>query len=219
MDCGFDRGFAFILEGDTEKEFYLSLLYFLSKKYSAVLERQKDEENPDIIYTITRGTSISLVKFHVANSVNQVPLSGGNWFNAQCVEYYEKHPWVVFLCYDTDSYKEEITKFYEDDWATLRSKLKKAAKVVDVAAAADIEDIMLQDLDSICNYLNCDIKKVLLNGSKGKKKMKKLFRENDKYYHEGSRARTLIDSLNMQKLIDNDSIPLKDIEDLIFKLN
>ena len=42
--------------------------------------------------------------------------------------------------------KEEISKFYEGDWAILRSSLKRATQIFDIAASADIEDIMLIDL-------------------------------------------------------------------------
>lgn len=53
MSNKYEEGIAFILEGDTEKEFYLSLLEFLCKKHGGILERQLDCGNsPDIIYSL-----------------------------------------------------------------------------------------------------------------------------------------------------------------------
>ena len=55
-------------------------------------------------------------------------------------------------------------------------------------------------------------------GNKGKVKLKKLFRQVGKTYHEGKRARALIDSLDMQKIIDTSSAPLAVIENILFEL-
>ena len=64
-------------------------------------------------------------------------------------------PWKVFLCYDTDSSEYDITKFYQDDWKLLRKDLIKAKteEIIDLAASADIEDIILTDLSGVCAYL------------------------------------------------------------------
>ena len=51
-----------------------------------------------------------------------------------------------------------------------------------------------------------------------KAKLKKLFRQVGKTYHEGKRARALIDSLDMQKIIDTSSAPLAVIESILFEL-
>ncbi len=104
---------------------------------------------------------------------------------------------------------------YEGDWAVLRDSLKNAKSVIDIAAAADIEDVMLQDIEHVCGYINCDIP-TALKGRKGKVKMKNLFRDNGMAYHEGKRARALIDVLDMDKLINISVLPLKEIEKLIF---
>lgn len=216
MDGVFGKGIAFILEGDTEKEFYLSLLNFLCGKYGVQINREITDDTPDIVYTIQKGSEVLLIKFHTVNSVENMPRSG-KWFTSQCVSKYKgKHDWYVFLCYDTDNYKNDVSKFHEGDWAELRAKLKKAKGIIDIAAAADIEDIMLQDLEGVCAYLGCT-PPVTLQGSKGKRKMKKLFRDHGQYYHEGTRARSLIDSLDMQKLIDSGSVPLIEIERLCFQ--
>lgn len=209
------KGYAFILEGDTEKEFYLSFLEYLCEKHNAVLNRFVDESSPDVSYTIDCRDRQSNIKFKVVNAVTQLTRSD-NWFNTQCVRKHgSKCKWDVFLCYDTDSYNADISKYFQDDWAELRKGLSKASHVLDLAAAADIEDIMLIDLEGVCNFLNCQIPKSL-PGAKGKIKMKNLFRENGQTYHEGERARPLIDSLNMEKIIESNVIALARAENMLF---
>lgn len=220
MSNKYEEGVAFILEGDTEKEFYLSLLEFLCKKHDGILERQLDCSNsPDIIYTLKTPNRHLLIKFNTVNTVTQMPHSN-RWFITQCKnKHRDVGSWTVFLCYDLDNYKNDITKFYEWDWANLRTALKKKAKAVhDIAAAADIEDIILSDIEGISCFLGSSSVMDLPTGGKGKAKLKKLFRQTGKTYHEGKRARTLIDSLNMQKIMDTSSAPLVTIESVLFEL-
>ena len=211
----YTAGCAFIVEGETEKEFYLSFLSFLTRKHSAQISRYVVRDDvPDVIYRIAYKDDIILVKFHSVNAITQIPRSGA-WFNAQCLDKY-KIPWNVFLCYDTDKYLEDISKFYKDDWKLLRQDLKKAS-VLDVAAAADIEDVMLTDLVGVCHFIGCEVPSMPIAGRKGKVKLKNLFRDHNQYYHEGKRARPLIEALNMQLIMDNSGLPLKEMDHWIFK--
>lgn len=210
------NGYAFIFEGDTEKEFYLSLLFYLCEKHNVKLNKNINNDEPDIAYELITENETSIIKFNTVNAVTQIPRAG-KWFNSQCADKYNSScVWSVFLCYDTDDYKSDVTKFHEGDWELLRSSLEKAKIVIDVAAAADIEDILLGDLAGICAFIGCDIPEKL-HGAKGKSKLKRLYRDNGKTYHEGKRARALIDSLNMETLISNNTVNLSAIETLIFK--
>ena len=218
MNEGFTKGIAFILEGDTEKEFYLSFLTFLCAKHGVTLEKQINCSNPDIIYKVNTTKEIFLIKFHVVNTITQMPQSA-RWFTTQCYDKNKSIPdWSVFLCYDTDDYKNDITKFNEGDWAILKNSLKKKAnRVIDIAAAADIEDVMLTDLLGISNFLGGLDDLTIPTGRKGKSKMKKLYRRAGQTYHEGTRARPMIDSLNMQCIMDNSIVPLREIEKILFE--
>ena len=215
----YEIGIAFILEGDTEKVFYLSLLNYLCGKYGAKLEKYTNCSDPDIVYNIKKCEKTVLIKFKVVNTVSQMP-SSSKWFHTQCYnKYTELDGWTVFLCYDTDNYKDDVSKFYEGDWIVLRNELAKIAKnVVDIAAAADIEDVLLEDIGGISTYLGSDTELTIPNGKKGKSKMKLLFRSMGNSYHSGERAKALIDKLDMQLLIDKDLVPLKEIEKVIFEL-
>lgn len=215
MDKSFKKGFAFILEGDTEKEFYFSFLGFLCQKHGAKLVRTVNKSDPDINYELQIDDSVFLIKFNVVNTITQIPYTG-KWFNSQCLgKYNYEMDWYVFLCYDKDDYKNDISKFHEGDWAVLRKSLKRVKEIIDVAAAADIEDVMLQDIEHICRYIGCEPTSDF-RGRKGKIKLKNLFKEHGQYYHEGKRAKDLIDSLDMNILIESNIVPLKEIERLLF---
>ena len=68
----YDGGFAFILEGDTEKEFYLALLEYLSKKHGCNLQRMMNDKTMDIEYQLHCESSTKLIKFHVVNCISQM---------------------------------------------------------------------------------------------------------------------------------------------------
>ncbi|MBR5968917.1 MAG: hypothetical protein IK016_01075 [Lachnospiraceae bacterium] len=73
-----------MLEGDTEKVFYLSLLRFLAEKHGAKLERIVDPDTPDVVYCIKTGETTDLIKMHTVNAISQMPRAG-NWVNTQCI--------------------------------------------------------------------------------------------------------------------------------------
>lgn len=209
----FDKAIAFILEGDTELEFYLRFVAFLCEKHGYAIEHSADEYTYEPIDVIKKenGDKI-LVKYDVVGTISSMNKSAV-WFKTQCRRNYQTN-WCVCLCYDTDDYTEDVTRFHEGDWLQLRTKLKGANPIIDMVASADIEDIMLLDMEGICGYLEADIANVpdKLPGSKGKKKMKNLFRLFGYTYHEGCRAQSLIETLDMQLLIDKAPLPLQRLE-------
>lgn len=139
------------------------------------------------------------------------------WFANKCAKKY-KMPWKVFLCYDTDSSEYDITKFYQDDWKLLRKDLvkAKAEEIIDLAASADIEDIILTDLSGVCAYLGIDVPEKL-SGRKGKAKMKALYRSCGNTYHEGDKAGTMIESLNFQRIVDYSPLDLEKLSTALTK--
>lgn len=218
MDIEFDEGYAFVLEGDTEKIFYKVLLEYWCSQVGAVLERLVDEISPDVVYLLKINGKQKLLKFHVVNTVTQMPRAGA-WFNNNCINKYTGvHKWFAFLCYDKDDYKEDVSKFYEGDWEILRRSLKHAEKVIDMAASADVEDIFLQDIEGVCSFIGIDVP-TEIPGKKGKAKLKGLFRLGNKTYHEGQRAEPLIRSLNMERIIDSQIVAFDVMKSIIFKMS
>ncbi len=217
-DC-FEKGVAFILEGDTEKVFYLTLLKHLCGKYNGIsINKQTDNNSGEIFYTIGNAEHSVLIKFNVVGTISQITNSG-SWFEKRCYGQHKSLTWTVFLCYDTDNYTPNISKFYEDDWKELRKNIskRKSCSIIDLAAQADIEDIMLVDADGVFKFL--DMSPIPIpSGSKGKAKMKKIFRAKKLgcAYHEGSRAEDLINALDLDKIISNSPVPLEKIQEECF---
>lgn len=219
MKQDFSSGVAFILEGDTEKVFYLALLnHFCQKHAGWKLAKINDLKSGEVYYSLTGEERIIIIKIFVVGTISQVAHSGV-WFENRCHRAYPALKWTVFLCYDTDDYMPNITKFYEGDWDALRKRLAKSKtrEVIDLAAQADIEDIMLLDYNSIFKFLGiapCPIPA----GSKGKRKMKRLFRllGPGHAYHEGIRAKALIDALDLDFIIQNAPLDFQKIERACF---
>ncbi len=217
MSSEYKIGIAFIMEGTTEKVFYTSFLRWLAKRNDECsFTKAEPPDIGEVMYQWNLGEAAILIKFNVVGTVTQITHSG-KWFANTCVKKYEI-PWHVFLCYDTDSPENNISKFYEDDWKLLREELTKAKaeKITDLAASADIEDVMLVDLEGICRYLEIPIPREL-KGRKGKAKMKALFRSCGRTYHEGEKSLDMIERLDFRKIIEKGPLNLKALESSIFQ--
>ncbi len=208
MSENYEKGIAFVLEGTTEKVFYCSFFKWHADRLGCKFERLDSVDPGDIIFEWISGDEKILIKFNVVGAISQI-VNSGKWFKNKCVKKH-KIPWKVFLCYDTDSPDDDITKFYQGDWNMLRREMKRARaqEIVDLAARADIEDVMLCDLESICNYLGIE-PPAALQGKKGKKKMKALYRLSGMTYHEGDRAANMIKNLDFEKIMRDGPIPLE----------
>ena len=212
----YTRGIAFVLEGATEKVFYRAFLKWFAEQNNSSFVKGDNLDNGDIYFEWDNGAETILIKFNIVGTVTQVSHSG-KWFANKCAKKY-KMPWKVFLCYDTDSSEYDITKFYQDDWKLLRKDLvkAKAEEIIDLAASADIEDIILTDLSGVCAYLGIDVPEKL-SGRKGKAKMKALYRSCGNTYHEGDKAETMIESLNFQRIVDYSPLDLEKLSTVLTK--
>jgi len=212
----YDYGIAFIVEGSTEKVFYSEYVQYCCRSYSLEIERVEDGDG--INYVITRPDKSSvLVKLYSVNAITQMTNSA-TWFMRACFRRHSSTKWTVFLCYDTDEYNSSITKFHEGDWLELREEISSGASgIVDLAAEADIEDVMLCDLQGVLEFLHLDPSTPMPSGGKGKSKMKKLYKSASRRrpYHEGDRALPLIQSLDMEHIERSAPIPLASVKDAI----
>ena len=216
MENNYTEGIAFILEGATEKVFYKALLDFLSQSDERVIfYKDKSDDASEIIFCWQYKDRKILIKFYVVGTITQM-VHSGKWFQNMC---HKKHrfPWTVYLCYDTDSANASISKFYEGDWKMLRQEIETLSKtrIFDLAASADIEDIILLDAESVLNFLGLSIS-TELTGRKGKAKMKALYRHIGKAYHEGERAKDMIATLDFDKIINDAPIKLRALKEQLF---
>ena len=209
MEKNYTEGIAFILEGATEKVFYKALLEFLSHSDEGIVfYKGKSDDASEIIFCWQIGDRNILIKFYVVGTITQM-VHSGKWFQNMC---HKKHkcPWTVYLCYDTDSVNASISKFYEGDWKALRQEIEalKETQIIDLAASADIEDIILLDYKGVLNFLGLP-SHTEVTGRKGKAKMKALHRLIGRAYHEGERAEGMIRALNFDKIVNDAPIQLE----------
>lgn len=219
MEKDFEQGIALIMEADTEYQFYEALLLHLAKKHpECTIEKLADPETFEQYYCINGPFGKRLVFLNAVGTITQIHNSI-SWFNSKYSNSKRKVSWIVFLCYDTDNYNADVTKFYEGDWKHLRGELssRRVKQIVDLAASAEIEDVFLQDLHGVSKFLELerDISlEELPSGKKGSAKLKQLIIElrcqgrTKKYYHKGTRARSLIDCLDLDKIIESGVLPL-----------
>ena len=181
------RGLAFIVEGATEKVFYLEYLSQLCAAKGLAL--RKDLDTQENRYAITSANDERVVMMASVNSVSQMTNSA-TWFDRACVGENPEIDWTVFLCYDTDEYNSDITKFHEGDWA------------------------MLRDLPGVLSFLGLPPETEMPLGNKGKTKLKKLYRKvaPNKAYHSGERAKGLISHLDMAEIRASAPVPLGEID-------
>lgn len=207
MNMSYTKGIAFIMEGSTEKVFYRSFMTWLANRQGCKFEKIDALDTGEVLFEWINGDETILIKINVVGAVTQL-VHSGKWFSNTCAKRY-RIPWNVYLCYDTDNHDYDISKFYRDDWKLLREELKKskAKKIVDLAARADIEDVMLIDLLGICRYLGIAPPEKLA-GRKGKAKMKALYRSCGKTYHEGEKSADMVEKINYEKIIRDGPIPL-----------
>ena len=74
MTYQYDEGIAFILEGDTEKVFYINLLEFFASESKLSSFEKKSLDNGDIVYEWIDECKTILIKINVGHSVYDVPL-------------------------------------------------------------------------------------------------------------------------------------------------
>lgn len=89
--------------------------------------------------------------------------------------------------------------------------------VIDLAADADIEDIMLVDIEGVRRFLGLD-GDVKPRSRKGKAKLKSLFKAVDvtQPYKSGERARNLIRSLSFDVIEEKAPMDIKTLFQAVF---
>lgn len=215
-DAGFGFGAALIMEGATEEVFYSEFIRHLVAVHGASISRLENDGSSGSVLTRPDGIS-ALIMMDRVGTVTQM-VNSGIWFERACAGRYQI-PWFVFLCYDTDEYCSNVTKFHEGDWARLHNQIgAQARQVIDLAASADIEDIMLCDYPGVLRFLGLPEDTALPPGRKGKARMKRLFHmvALNRPYHEGQKALPLIRSLDMEAIKAAAPVPFKELEETLF---
>lgn len=223
MEQDFEQGFAFIMEGDTEYQFYTALfLHFAENHLECTVEEHRDLDTFEKFYIVSGPFGKRIVRFNAVGTITQIHNSV-SWFISRTSLIRRSVPWTIFLCYDTDNYNADVTKFHKDDWKVFRERLsiRCVKQIYDLAASADIEDVFLTDLHGISVFLQLEqelTRADIPTGRKGAAKLKQLLiqlRRQDRttvYYHKGERAANLIACLNLDNIVQSGILPLNLIE-------
>lgn len=212
-----DLEIAFICEGETEEVFYKTLV----QKYSMIMKAEHyGNDNLDGTAIIIRTEEKSVrISFKCTSTCSQIT-NQVEWIRNEYADKIRNRDICIYICYDTDSYREDITRFEEGDWEYFIKQIEKISgeiNIIQLAAKAQIEDIMLIDKNGIKKYLGLT-EIAIPNKSKGKYKMREVFKQANKCYREGYRSERFINSLDFEYICKNcEIIDLKQVIDNIFK--
>ncbi|MBP3883619.1 MAG: hypothetical protein J6D54_01600 [Olsenella sp.] len=210
----FERGFAFVAEGPTERVFYFEYL-----KWCCLVERDSTMTrlpNKDVVIETRSGRV--LVQFNVMGAVSSVP-NAASWVQSRPLRF-PGIPWTVVLCYDTDG--DESLSLETRAWKRFRRELAETdVDVIDLAADADIEDVMLADIEGVRRFLDLG-SDVEPHGRKGKAKLKSLYKASCKAsgprraYKSGEKAEGLIRSLSFEVIEERSPLHIARLRAAVF---
>lgn len=181
---------VFILEGDTEKEFYKYLVQYIKKKH------QVTKFSTQIEYLDVKG--VGCFK----------KIAGRKFEKVVKKKYGSDCEYTVVLCRDTDVF--ELSPKPPVKWEDVKKDFleKGASRVIDVKAKHSIEDWFLYDLDGIAKFLKVENPKNL-KGKNGYEKLQNLYKKANKVYYKGSKSNGLIQKLSMDVICQNVDRELK----------
>lgn len=181
---------VFILEGDTEKEFYKYLVQYIKKKH------QVTKFSTQIEYLDVKG--VGCFK----------KIAGRKFEKDVKKKYGSDCEYTVVLCRDTDVF--ELSPKPPVKWEDVKKDFleKGASRVIDVKAKHSIEDWFLYDLDGIAKFLKVEPPKNL-KGKNGYEKLQNLYKKANKVYYKGSKSNGLIQKLSMDVICQNVDRELK----------
>ncbi len=79
----FTKGFAFIVEGETEKVFYISFLEYIVASASDIEFVKMVGEDGETYFIYTSPNKKIIIKFFVVGTISQITNSG-SWFENKC---------------------------------------------------------------------------------------------------------------------------------------
>lgn len=166
------------VEGETEKEFY------------------------DTLISYYRSRSIKTLKPHkVINmkGIGKFESKLGLKLKGDILSKHDPKIVQVICCHDTDVF--ELAQKPPVDWKAITKKIEAMGvkSFQQIKAQRMIEDWFLNDFEGICHFLKLkNVKSV--NGKDANEKLKILFKKGGKLYIKGSHTQKFIPSLNISKI-------------------
>ena len=175
-----DEIFLFYLEGESEKTFYEALTHYLWHGERMVKFKA---------FTGSSRLFIGLKSKELARIKGKHPDSSIH----------------LFICYDTDIYGND------DPFDSLKEELKeKGFDVHLIKQTRSLEDFIWKDEEGILRYLRLNLETRLEDFKKdGQQGLKRLFRKAKRNYEKGKNFRSLVNSLDMAKIIEGNKKYLK----------
>lgn len=191
-------GIVLFVEGETDKQFYSSLIQYFKELYN-------EKEVVD--------------KIHIINlkGIGNHASKGPNKFKNEIKRDNPDVEYIVFCAYDLDVFSNQYGIKPPVDWKAVEKTLKKhgAKKVFHLRADQTIEDWFLIDIKGLCDFLK--LGNYQPKGSTGLEKIKELFKKKNKIYQKGSYTERFIPGLNMKLIHSRLSSILKPLETYLFK--
>lgn len=180
------------VEGETEKEFYESLISF---------------------YRATSKKAICGCKIYNMKGIGRFENKAVAKLKTEILPKFKDYNLKVICCYDTDVF--ELAQKPPVNWKIVEKKVNDLGveHFGEVKARQMIEDWFLKDLSGICKFLSISQPKKL-DGKTGNEKMKILFRtgKKPKIYQKGTNSHKFIPSLNIKLIRDQVKTELESLE-------
>lgn len=183
------------VEGETEKEFYDTLIHFYKGRSKKPITDSK-------VYNIK---GIGRFESKVTSKLKY--------------EIIPRHPKIklkVVCCYDSDVF--DLAQKPPVNWKLVNKKVNELGvnEFVEIVAIKMIEDWFLKDIKGLCKYLNIPVPKKL-EGKNGYEKMKRLFKKGakPKVYQKGSNSHKFVPNLNISAIRESVKEELKMLEDAL----
>ncbi len=177
-----------ITEGETDEEFYKSIL--------AEIKKIKNE----VFFNFNE------IKYICSKSITKIHKKMLGKFKKEiCSKKYNEYEKVVCFCYDSDVFETELNVNPPINRKKLREDFKNAGadKIIEIVASKTIEDFFLYDIEGIKKYLKLGKNYKIPKEKSGLKILNKMFNDADKVYYKGEKVKDFINSLDKKKILKN----------------
>lgn len=170
------------VEGETDKEFYESLIRF---------------------YRLKSKNTITQSRVFNVKGISRFEKTVTSKLKIEVLPKFHNFELEVVCCYDTDVF--ELAQKPPINWKIVRKKVNDLGinSFHEIKAVKMIEDWFLNDIEGLSQYLKIDVPKKL-DGKSGYEKIKTLFKKGKKpkVYQKGSNTHKFIPNLNIQLIRD-----------------
>lgn len=168
------------VEGETEKEFYDTLLSFYSQNSKKTISE----------YKVFNLKGIGRFENKVSSKLKH-----------EIIPKFPEKEIKVICCYDSDVF--ELAQKPPVNWKLVKKKVNELGinNFNEIVAISMIEDWFIKDIDGLCKYLKIK-KPKKINGKNGYEKMKFLFKigNKPKVYQKGTNTHKFIPNLDLNKI-------------------